>query len=397
VDFKALRAQLRFADVLAHYGVQLRIKGDRATGFCPLPSHDVGRTPGRKRSPSFSADLAHGIWQCFGCQAKGNVLDFATHMEGLNPHDGSDLRKVALMLQREFVHDANDGNGKHRKTPPRLSRAVANTAVDREIADATPKPEVKGGAVTDDERPVLVNRPLDFALKDLDADHEYLRSRGFTRETIEHFGLGFCSRGLLKGRIAIPIRDGRGDLVAYAGRITDDDLIGEDRPKYLFPGPRDRKEARYEFHKSLVVYNLHAINEPVRDLIVVEGFASVWWLWQHGYSDVVALMGSSCSDDQADGLKKRVSPGGRIWAMSDGDDAGERCAAGLFLKCGNRQSVRYVRLRPGEQPTDCGGEELVALLPPVSAEKSGTSTQPAVANPAKNSNDRAGESTAAFK
>jgi len=69
VNFKELRAKLRFSDVLESYDVHLKVKGDRATGFCPLPHHP--RREGKRHSPSFSANLARGIFQCFGCGAKG--------------------------------------------------------------------------------------------------------------------------------------------------------------------------------------------------------------------------------------------------------------------------------------------------------------------------------------
>ena len=90
IDFKELRSKLVFADVLRHYNVKLNIKGEKASGFCPLPTHQ-----GQKKSPSFSADLTRGIWQCFGCGEKGNVLDFAVLMENGDPKNGEAVRRVA--------------------------------------------------------------------------------------------------------------------------------------------------------------------------------------------------------------------------------------------------------------------------------------------------------------
>src|ERR1043166_1698260 len=90
IDIKELRKQLDFADVLRHYGVELKPHGDQHHGFCPLPQHQ-----GKKNSPSFSANLKRGIWQCFGCGSKGNVLDFAVLMEKGNPKNGEDVRRVA--------------------------------------------------------------------------------------------------------------------------------------------------------------------------------------------------------------------------------------------------------------------------------------------------------------
>jgi hypothetical protein len=73
----------------------------------------------------------------------------------------------------------------------------------------------------------------------LEYDHPYLRERGFTDETIKTFGLGYCHRGLMKGRIAIPLHDAKGALIGYAGRIVDEGAIGKDTPRYLFPGSRE--------------------------------------------------------------------------------------------------------------------------------------------------------------
>jgi DNA primase len=59
---------------------------------------------------------------------------------------------------------------------------------------------------------VVVNAPLDFELKGLNREHPYLLNRGFSQETIDHFGLGFCSRGMLKDRMAIPLHDHDGNV-----------------------------------------------------------------------------------------------------------------------------------------------------------------------------------------
>src|SRR6266851_482981 len=94
INFKTLRAKLDFEQVLRHYGVELKRKGNQHHGFCPLPNHN-----GKKNSPSFSANLERGIFQCFGCGAKGNVLEFAALMKNVPLEDGNALRAVALELQ----------------------------------------------------------------------------------------------------------------------------------------------------------------------------------------------------------------------------------------------------------------------------------------------------------
>lgn len=201
-------------------------------------------------------------------------------MEGFNPANGGDVRKAALLLQERFPDGGRSfpkqkGSGRSTRSP-----VVPHNVPNLMDAETSSKPGKR----------VFINHPLDFALKDLDLKHPYLRERGFSRETVEHFGLGYCNRGMLKGRIAIPIHDPSGALVAYAGRITDDRLVSETCPKYLFPPPRERNEEVHEFDKSLVLYNAHMIAEPLDHLCVVEGFPGTWWLWQAGITNVVALM-----------------------------------------------------------------------------------------------------------
>jgi DNA primase len=329
IDFKELRSKLDFGEVLKHYGVEVRRKGNQHHGFCPLPNHQ-----GKRNSPSFSANLEKGIFQCFGCGAKGNLLDFAVLMSKGNPKDSTALRKAAAELQARFC-PANDGKLKKETVEKRQ-----------------PKAEPKSGS------PAIVNAPLDFELKGLDPDHPYLLDRGFTTETVRHFGLGHCSRGFLKGRVAVPLHDADAKLIGYAGRIVDDAAISEDDPRYKFPGARERDGKLFEFRKTLFLYNGFRFKTPLDDLIVVEGFTSVWWVHQCGLPRVVGVMGSDCSERQGELIVSLVKPTGRAWLMPDGNEAGERCALALFRQVSPHRFVRWVRLERDEQPTDLTAELL---------------------------------------
>lgn len=341
IDFRELCKRVNFSEVLKHYNIELRIKGDQAMGFCPLPGHQ-----GQKRSPSFSVNLGRGIWQCFGCGAKGNVIDLVARMEGLDPSQGKDIRKAAEILQESFG----------RSSPPPMP-AVQSARRDTEPAEEE-APVRRAGL------PLIINAPLDFELKNLDYEHPYPLERGFTHETIREFGLGYCNRGMLKYRLAIPIHDSGGNLLGYAGRVVDDTLISEANPKYKLPAPRDRNGQRFEFHKSALLYNVHRVPKRGSDLVVVEGFPSVWWLWQHGFKHVVALMGCDCGIEQARLILERVDVDGRIWIMPDGDDPGRRCAESLLRHLTPYRFVRWAKLREGEQPTQCGADDLNALMNP---------------------------------
>ena len=137
--------------------------------------------------------------------------------------------------------------------------------------------------------------------------HPYLEQRGIQRQTAAWFGVGYYGgSGFLRGRMVFPIHDERGELVAYAGRTMD----GRE-PRYLFPPG---------FRKSQVVFNLHrAVESAARQggvAIVVEGFFDCLKVHQAGYGNVVALMGASVSDRQAELLLTQLS---RV-----GSDAGRR-------------------------------------------------------------------------
>ena len=329
VDFNALRRQLSFQQVLQHYKVEVKSKGGRQHhGYCPLPNHN-----GKKNSPSFSANLERGIFHCFGCQQRGNLLDFAVLMDGGSKDNMADVRKTALALQERF------GLGKNPQPKPK-----------------PPPPRTHGS--------VIVNARLDFELKRLDYAHPYLRSRKFTDETIKEFGLGFCSKGYQAGRIAIPLHDQLGRLIGYAGRIVDDELIDENNPRYRFPTMREHKGVIFEFRKTEFMYGGCRIKEPLDDLIVVEGFPSVWWLWQQGIRNVEALMGSSCSEKQMQVIVSHTRPNGRVWLITDGDNAGDLCAASTLPQVSRHRFVRWVRLDEGKQPTDYDGDGFRAFLKP---------------------------------
>ena len=98
---------------------------------------------------------------------------------------------------------------------------------------------------------------------------------------------------------AIPLHNDAGERVGYAGRVIDDNLVDEDNPKYRFPGDRERDGKKFVFRKSELLYHPEEIRGSKSTYIfLVEGFPSVWWLWQHGITHVVAVMGSSLSGRQ---------------------------------------------------------------------------------------------------
>jgi DNA primase len=340
IDFRELRAKLKFEQVLRHYGVEPKLNSDQHLGICPLPGHG-----GKKDSPSFSANLTRGIWQCFGCKGKGNILDFCVRMENLDPENGQHLRDVALKLKKQFLAPGEKDSPEPKRAAP------ASRAVQQEIHEQSAS-----------EPAVRVNAPLDFELKGLDSNHASFRMRGLSKETIERFGLGLCTRGFLKDRIAVPLHDNGGALVGYAGRVIDDSTVTAENPKYILPTTREHKGTTFKFDRSLLCYNAHRIGAPVERLIVVEETDSVWWLFQKRHQNVVALMGETCSEKQTEIMLSKVMLSGSVIIFTGSDPSGETFATELFRRIAPHRFVRWLKILDRKLPTDAEPNELNELL-----------------------------------
>jgi DNA primase len=356
IDFKKLREELSFEKVFEHYSVKLHKKGEQATGPCPLPNHT-----GERKTDSFSANVPKRIFQCFSCHATGNILDFAVLMEKRNPENGNDLRQTAIELAKRYGLQNVGSEQKSRTTGPngvsyaRQSERQQQPGTGKASEPAKASEQAPRGAT-------YINTTLPFTLRDLDPKHPYLRDRGLTPETIGKFGLGFCRNGRLTGRIAIPIHNLEGNLIAYAGRFVDESAITAQNPKYLFPGTRVYRGDNYEFRKSWVLYNAHRLNHSVTNLIIVEGFASVWWLTQNGFPNCVALMGSSLSVEQVGQIGSFVGQAGHVTAFTDADVPGMRCCDEIRAKLGEGITIVRPNMPVGSQPTDFTKAQLEALI-----------------------------------
>jgi DNA primase len=194
------------------------------------------------------------------------------------------------------------------------------------------------------------NRPLGFRLS-LDPDHPYLASRDIPPELIERFGLGFCAQGSMAGRVAIPIENANGELVAYVGRwVGTDAELPEGEEKYKLPKG---------FHKSLELFNLHRV-KYCKHLVVVEGFFGAMRLHALRFP-AVALMGSSLSAEQVALL--RDCPALRfVSVMLDGDEPGRKAADTVAAQLAQNWWCRIVHLGAGAQPDTVDPAELERLL-----------------------------------
>jgi DNA primase len=320
INFAELRARVSLEDViLKFYRIDsLKRDGNKLVGPCPVHNGDSPR--------AFSADLSRSVWMCFTKNHGGNQLDFVAQRENIS------IRDAALKLQ-EFFFGSN---------PP--SFASAGTA---RIADSVTPTKHDPPVAKDEGDEKEINPPLTLKL-DLKPDHPHLLTeRQLKPETIARFGVGYCSRGLMRGAIAIPIHDEEGELVAYAGRRLKFAEIQE-HGKYKFPSG---------FTKDAVLYNLHRAQEHLATdgIILVEGFFSVMKLYEMGFPNVVATMGCGFSQRQA----KLLADAKEVICLYDGNSAGAQGAVAARERLAAQDTiVRTIHLPTTGKPNGYEPEDL---------------------------------------
>jgi len=189
----------------------------------------------------------------------------------------------------------------------------------------------------------------------LERSHPYLAERGLTLETIVDFGLGFCSKGMMADRIAIPIHNVKGEVVAYSGRFPGEPT--EDTPKYKLP---------QGFRKSQELFNIdRAVKEPAeKPLIIVEGFFDAIKLHQHGCRKVVALMGSTMSATQEELIRQNTKPANHVIIMLDENEAGKAGRDDIACRLSKFCFVRVHEFdQPDMEPEHLSAEQVQQLFP----------------------------------
>jgi DNA primase len=345
IDFRAVKAAVSMEQILQRYGVleTLRGSGDSRRGKCPIHQ---GTNPDQ-----FSVNLAKGVWNCFSdCKCGGNQLEFVAKMENVDVHAAALL--VCEWFNLKPADVAGEDSPRERSRPAERAQSGKPPPPASPPNGGSPRRAVSSAPPEDD----APNKVLGFALKDLDPTHPYLAERGLTVETATDFGLGFfpAASGLMVGRIAIPIHNHTGKLVAYGGRWPGDPPA--DTPKYRLPPG---------FKKRLEVYNLHrVIGQPdEQPFLLVEGFFDCLKLWQLGARRVVALMGSSLSPQQEVLILQSTTSRTRIIVMLDEDEAGREARGDLAARLALHRFVRVHRFaEEGQQPEHLTAEQLAEVF-----------------------------------
>ena len=321
--------------------VKLKKTGKNYSARCPF--HD-------EKTPSFTVNPEKQFYYCFGCGAGGNALGFLMDYENIDfPQAVENLAgTVGLEVPRE--EGGRRGSSSEDRHKPLFSLLEEAAVFYQKALRSHPAAERAVG---------------------------YLRGRGLTGEIARDFGLGFAPPGWdnllgalgsdeprrerllatgmvvrndagrvydrFRDRVVFPIRDQRGRVVAFGGRV-----LGDDKPKYL------NSPETPVFHKGRELYGLYEArqhNRKLDRLLVVEGYMDVIALAQHDIRNAVATLGTATSQTHLERIF-RLCP--EVVFCFDGDEAGRKAAfraleATLPAMTDGRQA-RFLFLPEGEDP-----------------------------------------------
>jgi DNA primase len=160
---------------------------------------------------------------------------------------------------------------------------------------------------------------------------------------------------MMADRIAIPIQNAEGKVVAYAGRFPGEPP-DDDTPKYKLP---------QGFRKSQELFNIdRAIKEPAdKPLVIVEGFFGCMKLHQFGCRKVVALMGSTMSATQEELIRKHTDRKSQVVVMLDEDEAGRMGCEDIAVRLAKFVFVTVHAFdKDGQQPENMTAEDVKQML-----------------------------------
>jgi DNA primase len=332
-----LRARTTLSTLIGR-SVKLVKAGREYKACCPFHN---------EKSPSFYVNDDKGFYHCFGCSAHGDAIKFLTEARGMPFMDA--VKELAQTAGMDVpAPDPRTAERDERQSGLHDVTAAAATWFEEQYGG------IEGAAA-----------------------RAYVKKRGIDEKLAKAFGIGFApdSRGKLKtalaahgndklietgllisveekepydrfrGRLMIPIRDQRGRVIAFGGRI-----IGDGEPKYL------NSPETPLFDKGRTLFNIDRAGPASRKsgrVIVVEGYMDVIALAKAGIDEAVAPLGTALTEGQME----------RLWRMADipilcfdGDRAGQKAAIRAAIRAlpmiAPGHTLRFALLPEGQDPDD---------------------------------------------
>ena len=332
-----VRLQNDIVEVISQY-VPLKQKGSTHWGLCPFHN---------EKTASFSVSSEKQFYYCFGCGAAGNVFSFLMEMDGLDFPEA--MKKLAERAHIDLPE------------PERSAQVIAAEQAKQRLFDIhTTAGRYFYDCLQDSQgeqaRAYLNKRQMDprmarkfgigYSPDSYDALFRHLKEKGFTVSDILKSGLvlenkdgkGYHDR--FRGRLMFPIFDVQGRVVGFGGRI-----LAKGEPKYL------NSPETILFSKSRNLYGLNfAKAAKKRELILVEGYMDMLSIYQAGFHNVVASLGTAFNQEHARTLKRFADD---VILLYDSDEAGTNAALRaipVLVKNGFR--VKVTQVPDGKDPDE---------------------------------------------
>ena len=293
VNFRELKAAVPIRSVLERYGFleSLRERGGSLSGPCPLCHGES----------SFRANAEKNCFHCFRCEAGGNMLDLVAAVEDRPVRDAAVLVaewfKVETSRPERAARRPPRGGERKREAPRAASSVKPGPASASEAEPVPPEAHTEPASPpppADGEGARQENRPLTFELK-LDPEHPWFAEAGLLPETVREFGLGFCSKGMMGGRIAFPVRNAAGELLGYAG-LWPGDGLPEGQLLWRYPKGLDLSQVVYPAERL-------AQTPPGEELFASDPLRVVL-CWQLGVKGVFFVPAGGGLEDCSAALRK---------------------------------------------------------------------------------------------
>lgn len=345
-----IRNESNIVDVVSQY-VQLKKRGKNHFGFCPF--HD-------EKTPSFSVTDEKQIFHCFSCGRGGNLFTFLMEIEGFSFLDSvqkaAELSGMDIDLQLDGRNAPNPMQNKkdklvqiHEQTSAFYHQILMNTVTGEKALNY-----LKGRGFTEE---LLVEYQIGFSPSNKTTTYQILKKDHFPDELLTETGIftdwknGTELLDRFSSRIIFPLRNEKGKVVAFSGRL----LPGQEDSE------KDYHEAKYLnspetilFSKRDFLFNLDKARPEMRkssEVVLFEGYMDVIAAWNVGIKNGVASMGTALTDEQIRILNKLVDS---VVTAYDGDRAGLEATQKAIdlLQVGNRFDITIFPLQAGMDPDE---------------------------------------------
>ena len=311
-----IKSLIRIEEVIGDF-ISLKKRGNSYLAHCPFHN---------EKTPSFSVSPSKNIYKCFGCDAKGDAIDFLKRLEGMSFQDTIIYlgKKYGIEIEEAEFNNQEFDNKSHKD----FLYIIYNFAKEyyKNNLWNTFEGEKIGLSYLENrgiKKEYIKKFELGFSLNSWDEFLNYAKKKGYSNEALEKSGLiisksydGDENRKLydrFRSRLIFPIHNIYGKIVALAGRIFNKI---ENVPKYINSPETDI------FYKGNILYGIYQGKNSIKELdncYLVEGYTDVISLHMIGIKNVVASGGTSLTGNQIKLLKRFTK---NITIIFDGDKAG---------------------------------------------------------------------------